>query len=646
MTKDEIVAKIIVDNEYATSKNNQSASWADFESVLDMFEMKRTEKNYEWLSDIFLPELPSMILTDASNWANQYFQSRDFVDVYLEGDTPEDKSNAKAVKKLINKTLNNRDLCYYQKYMRMRLINAMAGYVYLKCWWEYVDEDVVTGYEEKILDVDTFGNEITDSALQTPAIEQVPLHTKKIITDKFNFDVVDPRNVFTDNKYVYSIQEKDWIIIRSEMSYDELKTSEKKNGYINLDKLLEIQSSNDETDTSKETYNKDDGQTKLITPTSIKYYDILERFGKFWCLVKKRDGAPTKIEIGLDDTGKPLPKAELIETIITVAISGNSSQLIRFQANPFLDKLGKPFRPLIRGLCYVHPTKDTGMSSGKYLKEAQVAINDTFNRSQDRVNLATLPTLMGRRYSLEGNDSVYIEPEHIILLDDPKNDLTTLPISDDIQGALNQIGMLQSGMQKVESIFPTTMGELPGKASTTATAIAGAEQRGNARSNYKSLTFEFTCLTELYNMLIIMTNRFMRPETALKIMGEDAYNFSPVPDYTFVPVSSNIEMEHNKYQKIKMIDQLIGRLVNVPNPKTPVLINKLVSMAFEYLGQDYQDFSKMLLDESVPPPMEQGQQGGGAPQQVSNMPEQAMSNQNGVPQSGQEQMSREMSGGI
>lgn len=644
MTKEEIVAKTIVDNEYATAKSNQSANWIDFESVLDMFEMKRTEKNYEWLSDVFLPELPSMILTDASNWANQYFQSRDFVDVYLEGDEPENKANSRAVKKLINKTLNNKELCYYQKYMRMRLINAMAGYVYLKCWWEFAEEDVVSGYEDRALDVDIEGNPMMDGSPQEAATEQVPVYTKKILKDRFNFDVIDPRNVYTDNKYVYSIQEKDWIIVRSEMSYDEIAASAKSNGYINVKKLLELKAET-ETETSKETYNKDEEQEKVDTPTSIKYFDVLERFGKFWCVVKKRNdsGVPVKVEIGLDEAGKPLPKAELLEMIITVAVCGNTKQLIRFQASPFLDKDNKPFRPLIRGLCYIHPTKDTGLSSGKYLKESQIAINDTFNMSQDRVKLATLPTLKGRRYSIEDNSTVYIEPEHVIMLDDPKNDLEELKFSDDIGGALNQIGMLQSGMQKVEAIFPTTMGELPGKASTTATAISGSEQRGNARSNYKSLTFEYTCLIELYNMLITMTNRFMKPETALKIMGEDAYSFDPRSDYSFVPVSSNIEMEHNKYQKIKMIDQLIGRLVNVPNPKTPMLINKLVSMAFEYLGQEYQDFSKLLLDENVPPPMEEGQGNGG---QVSNMPDQPMSNQNGVPQSGGEEMAREMSGGM
>ncbi len=645
MAKEEIVAKTIVDDEYGTTKSNQSANWTDFESVLDMFEMKRNEKNYEWLSDVFLPELPSMILTDASNWANQYFQSRDFVDVYLEGDEPENKANSRAVKKLINKTLNNRELCYFQKYMRMRLINAMAGYVYLKCWWEFDEESVVDGYEEKPSSVDTFGVAMLDETLQTPAMEQVPVYVKKVLKDRFNFDVIDPRNVFTDNKYVYSIQEKDWIIIRSEMSYDEIAGSAKSNGYVNVKNLLDLKLA-DETDASKETYNKGEEQQKVTTATSIKYFDVLERFGKFWCVVKKRNdnGVPVQVEIGLDESGKPLPKAELLETIITVAVCGNTKQLIRFQATPFLDKDNKPFRPLIRGLCYIHPTKDTGLSSGKYLKESQIAINDTFNMSQDRVKLATLPTLKGRRYSIEDNSSVYIEPEHVIMLDDPEHDLTELKFSDDIGGALNQIGMLQSGMQKLEAIFPTTMGELPGKASTTATAISGSEQRGNARSNYKSLTFEYTCLVELYNMLITMTNRFMKPETALKIMGEDAYSFDPRPDYSFVPVSSNIEMEHNKYQKIKMIDQLIGRLVNVPNPKIPMLINKLVSMAFEYLGQEYQDFAKVLLDENTPPPMEEGQ--GGKPAQMSNIPDQPMSNQNGMAQSGGEEMAREMSGGI
>jgi hypothetical protein len=373
-------------------------------------------------------------------------------------------------------------------------------------------------------------------------------------------------------------------------------------------------------------------------------WDVLERFGLWWCVVKQRDakGFPIKVVDGVGEDGLPVKGAELVATIITVVYQGSRRINIRFQATPYRDSKGYPYKPLIRGLCYIHPTKDVGMSSGKYLRELQIATNDTFNMSQDRVKMATTPTLVGRKYAMEDNSSVYFEPGHMILVDDPATDLTDIKIRSDVGGALQQIGMLQSGMQKVESVYPSQMGQR-GMASTTATEVAGTESHANSRANYKSLTVEFTLLIELYNMIIQMTNQFMHMETAKAIMGDDLEAFDPDNDYSFQPVSSNIETEHNKYKKIALIDQVLGRVVNVPNPKTPMLLNKLLSMVFENLGEDYQDFSKLLLDENAPvaPPI-----GGTPPQQDAGMSPMPTTNQSGIEQGTSEQMMKALQGGM
>src|SRR5574343_408014 len=100
-----IIAKQIK-KEWDSSGSTQDVS--DFEAVLDLLECKRTEKNYDWLSDTFFPKYPAIVLTESSQWANQYFGSRDFVDVYLEGDGPDDKTKCLLVKRLLNKTLNRK----------------------------------------------------------------------------------------------------------------------------------------------------------------------------------------------------------------------------------------------------------------------------------------------------------------------------------------------------------------------------------------------------------------------------------------------------------------------------------------------------------------------------------------------------------
>jgi hypothetical protein len=647
------VASIVIDQEYAIAKGSRSAEMSDLESLVDMLECKRTEKNYDWMSDIFLPEFPAAMLTDASNWASQYFQTREFIEVKLDGEGPDDDKKCKAAKLCINQTLSRRDLYHYHKYIRGRTINSMSGMVYGICWWEQEIRPKQIGVEEQVenLDVDVYGNEIT-SPEQVPAtrINEIPVYAPDIIKDHFQYDIIDPRNVFTNKKYCYSIQEKDWVTVRSETSYEELRANEKKVGYFNLDLVKELAAPS-QTDTAKETFEKNEDPGEGDKPVSSKL-DKLIRFGKMWVKVKERseDGYPKVVMPAWDNTGELPEDAELIDTLIEYVLCGNSRVLVRFQPNPFRDTHGNSYYPMVRGWCYIHPTKDSGLSDGNMLREIQIGINDMFNMGMDRSKLATMPTLKGKKHSLEDNTTIYFKPEHVMELENP-DDLQEFKISDDITGATNVIAMLQGEGQKAVAIFPTTMGSLPDQASQTATAVAGAESRGNIRGNYKSLTFEYTFLLEFYWIILQMTHMFMRPETAQKMMGKYAEFFDPDSDYTYSPVSANIETEYNKNMKLKIIDQFIGRLAQVPNPNTPKVINYLLGMAFEAFGKEFPDYKKYMMDESVPPPMPAGAGGAGVPgmgaappTQMPTQPMGAPSNQAGMPMSPQEENTRMMMG--
>ncbi|OHB71487.1 MAG: hypothetical protein A2W23_03150 [Planctomycetes bacterium RBG_16_43_13] len=625
------LATLIIDGEYKTSNSNKTVDNNDFDASIDMLECIRSEKNVDWMSDIFLPEFPSILMTAAGGWANQYFKTRDFIEVKLEGDNPKDIVKARGAKKLINKTLNQKDIYHYHKYIRGRLINALAGQVYAVCWWEQEVKQVITGYQPSYSQ-DADGNLITSPK---------PIYGEKVITDRFNYDIVDPRNVFTTNEYSYSIQEKSAVIIRSEKTYEELAERAEANNYINLDivkELIKGNSSAQETQTSQETYNKDDKKQKDAKPAS-KTFDTLERFGKMWCKVTERDenGDPVSVEPAYDTLGALPDNAELLETIITFAVIGSTKVLVRFQLCPYKDSKGRHYRPIIRGWCYIHPTKDTGLSDGKYLRELQVALNDTFNLSNDRVKLATMPTLIGRKYALEDNQTIYFEPEHVMEVEDPMSDLRELVIKDDVSGALNQMAMLKNSMHQISAKFPTTMGDVPENSSTTATAVVGADNKAGLRDNFTDLTFEYTFLIDLYQMILNMSYQYMRPETALQVMGDDAYEFDPDADYSYTPLSQNIENEYNKYRKITLIDQMLGRVSNVPNPNTAKLLNYLLSKAFELLGDNFPDYKNHLLDESYAPPEQGGQTAGNQPTDMGSQP---TSNQSGMPMSNMEQYTR------
>lgn len=602
------VTRQIVDVEYTVAHSNASNQNAEFESIIDLLECERTERDYEWMSDIFLPEFPAHMLTQSSLDAAQYFQNREFVDVYLEDGSEEARTRADAAKELINRTLNQRHMSYFQKYIRARLINNLNGVVYARCWWEKELEPFV----DEVVELDGNNELVTKPVVKTRAIR-----------DKFNFDILDPRNVFTDNVYSYSIQDKSWIIIRFERTLAALEADADVMGYENLDKLKNTPAPR-ETQTSMETYNRDDSEMKIAGALKGTF-DVLERHGLFWAI-----RTPEGIKPGIDGSGEKIDKAELIETIITVVVSGAQRILIRFQEQPYRDAHGKAFRPIIRGTCYIHPTKDLGLGDGKFSRELQIAINDTFNISNDRVMLATLPTLKAKKYAIEDTSEIYFEPQHVIPLEDPTNDLVEFKIEDNVTGALQQINLLIGQMQQANAIYPPTMGNTPKKASTTATAIASAESRTNTRYYYKSLTFEHTFLSELYWMILQMTSQYAHPDTGLQLMGEKVYDFDPRSEYFYKPISQAIETEHAKNTKRKEIIQMLSFVAQVPNPNTPKLINLLMRRYFELSGDEAETFVNALLDENAPPPQEGG---------VAATPNQGVpaSNQTGVPMSNIEQ---------
>ena len=620
---EEFITHRIFTDEYQRSKSAKKPETLDFESCVDMLECKRNEKDYEWMSDIFIPEFPAVVLTDASGWANQYFQSRDFVEVKLDGSTKDGDRKAMAAKKCINSTLNNREIYHYHKYIRARLINTLGGQVYALCWWNTKKAPEIVGHEEPI--ISETGEEIIN-----------PVYGQKILKDHFDYEPIDARNVFTDSKYCYSIQDKDFIIIRTEKTYEELKSEEESKGYFNIHILKDFIKSQGQTETARETYEQRE-QTTKGQKDIIKSFDVLMRFGKYWCIVKERDeeGYPSKVVPGIDDEGYPLSSAELLECIIEIAYAGNSQILIRFQPNPYRDIRGNPYRPIIRGWCYIHPTKDTGLSDGKYNREIQIAVNDAFNLGTDRAKLSTLPTLIGTKLSLEHNDTIYFEPQHVMEVEDI-NHLKEFKIDPDISGVLSIIDVLLKSSQRVSAVYPTSMGELPKQASTTATAVAGAEQRTNLRANYKSLTFEFTYLIDFYTMILNMTYQFAEEETAFKMMGDDAQFFDPDQLYSYSPVSSNIEMEYNKYRKLQVIDQFMGRLAKIPNPNIFKLLNYLLKKAFSLFGDEFPDYRDFLLDEKAPVQPE------GPGKEIPAIGGPETSNQAGQPVSSQEMYGREI----
>lgn len=620
--------------EYENAKNNKSIEDSDYEAYLDLFDCVRAEKNYEWNSNIAIPEVTTHMLVQAGLFAGQYFKSRDFVEVYVNSSKDEDLAAAEANKELINRTLNQKHLYYYHKSMRAVNIKNLGGSVYLRCWWETKRKKVIVGRRE-VMD-------------ESGEVISVPVIEEKLIYDRFNFEPLDPRDVFTSNEYTYSLQQKKWVIIRYDSTLENLEANKELMGYINLDRLKYSKENNQtETKGSENSgyYTKD--QKTEATSTPIKKWMILERYGKYWCKVLKRNEIGEAIEIepavgGLEpgemaEIDSPLVANELLDVIIAYAVQGSRKHLIRFQLNPYKDAHGESYIPLIRGLCYIHPTTDVGFGDGKSVRELQIALDDTINISNDRVLLATIPTMKVRKLSIEDNPDIHIEPGHLIPLINPE-DLEELRISDNVVGAMNQIQYLTGKMNEATGTFPTTMGSLPALSSTTATAVAGAESRGDMRNNYRSLNYENTLLTETYWMDTQMTYQFAAPETAEKLMGDKMYDFNPGLDYTYKPVSESIETEVSKRMKLQNWQTLLQTLVNIQHPDIVKKINYVFDKIAALMGDEYENFSNTLLNPEKPTGEPQGQE---LPGMGSGMP---ASNQAGMPQSEMEAQTRNLMG--
>jgi hypothetical protein len=367
---------------------------------------------------------------------------------------------------------------------------------------------------------------------------------------------------------------------------------------------------------------------------------VLEWWRKYPVVVKERNedtGEVLDFEPGIDSDGDMKDSAELLECKITTAAKIGASEqqttLIGFEVSKHSR------RPMARFLCYIDALNDSGFGDGELTSQLSSAIDDNFNLGNFRTKLATTPAFKVKRFS-GVPDKIRVAPEEGIQVEN-MDDLQELDIKDNINGTMAQGGMLSSRMDSAMATSAQTMGQSPDRAET-ATQAGIISQRAETRIGMKSTMLEFVGFTEFYQMLLTLCNDFMLPQTLEKLVGEQAYLYNPGLTTRFRPVSQSLETEESKNFKMKMIDQIMGRVVNFPNPKTPMVLNYLMGMWLEAAGKNFKHFKKFMFSEDAElnllyqlvtggsMPMQQSpEMGGGGP-----------SNQQGIPQSTPEQQVR------
>jgi len=615
IVEDVIVKQIF--SEYTTGEFNNTQDNIDFEAALDMFDNIRTERDYDWQSNIPIPEFLNAIQGQTADDANAYFARKEFVSVNVQSKEQEDIDSADAAKDMIDKTLARTDLDFFQKYIRLSQTKNIGGRSYVRGWWEHdIKTTRVPVKQLTVLeDHDINGNLKTDPGQESGVLEQtIEQDFNEVIIDRFAFDVIDPRNIVYSSEYQYNIRNKNWIDLRYDTTVHELKRNAKTMGYINIDKLEGVKLSG-ETDVKTKTIDWDSRGTAKrdndITP--VKNLMVIERWGMDYAIVNERDenGLPTDIDYGYDEKGEQLDNAVLVHLVQNIAVlNGESSEkvLIRHELNPYKDNFGNPYIPLARGLCYIHPTKDRGFGDDVGSRGLQKAINDTFNANNDNTLMGMLKIIKQPEGFDEDEMPLRIEPMAIWpagteVIDFPTN---TVP-------ALNQMEMLTAKFNETNA----RDSGVPVLSSAAATTVARAEKQVNVRSQYKRLVFEHTMMGNLYWMIIMMSAQFMLAETAIDILGEEtALAFNADLDYHYKPISESIETDSTAGAKIDRLNTALGYVMNSQNTKAPVVANGILKKIFKLMGKEEEEITKELFDENSP--LQQPSGGGGAqPGQVS-----------------------------
>ena len=143
-------------------------------------------------------------------------------------------------------------------------------------------------------------------------------------------------------------------------------------------------------------------------------------------------------------------------------------------------------------------------------------------------------------------------------------------------------------------------------------------------------------------MMLNQAYRFLRQDTLEKMLGEElAQSFDPICDYTFVPLSENLESDQNKMKKVGVYDQMNGRLAGLAKifPKEIAgIIAYNTGRQAELMGTEYNEIKHMLDALTKAKPQDEGK---GA-ESVKDGKAPPTSNQEGIEMSGTEEGARGM----
>ncbi|MCP4262815.1 MAG: hypothetical protein GY774_35700 [Planctomycetes bacterium] len=395
--------------------------------------------------------------------------------------------------------------------------------------------------------------------------------------------------------------------------------------YFNLDELVVTEN------TQNTDINQDHAEARqlnnLETPPDSDIYtdvEIYEREGIFPVYKKK-----------IDDHWQPCFDKDVMysdevvfkEMITTVCLS--QKKLVRFEPNLYGEK------NYIDVHLYLDTERWHSMGQIEPIKDLQTGISDNINAAFDEIWQNLMPPAVVNKFALWDWDTMQYAPQQRWLVGgNPSDAIMWKEPSNITRDSWQKHMLLNNELDLTTSVTPPMQGMGKEKAATTNIMNA---QMSAGKLDFLVGMFEMTGLIPSVQMDVRFAKKFANPLTFRRILGRP-FMYSDITEevYKYVPAAASVKLEHQKRIETTEDIQLIQIVASIPNPKTPAILNRILQNVFR--NRDWEELAEMLDEDYFEPQGEAGNM-----QMINRMiGGEPNSNQNQVPMSGREKLTRNM----
>lgn len=590
-----------------------------YEDLYDMLRGERPEKNYDWQSNIVINKVFQVIWTTVPYVAQKVFGANPIIAV--EGQERTDPA-AKQRQDIIEFWNNfhpgtGNHTPFFLIFIMWILRASLNGVGILKKTWHQKTKTTVetravqipkTVNEDGTIDFE----EVTNKKKKTIPVEDWPYN---VVVN--NLDIVCDWRLQPGQ----SIGQGRFVIHRERTDADALLNSGI--NYINLDQL-KAKTSVAEIDQDHERTKSKDGlenppENKLYTD-----YEIYERVGLYPVYNETIDGkwVPCFEKQDFIDG-----KAKFKWMIVTIIWSQNL--LIRFEPSPY-----KEINYIDMHL-YFDPERWQSMGQVEPIKDLQTAMSDNINAMFDEIWQNLMPPAVVNKYALWDWDTMQYAPSQRWLVGgNPQDAIKWKESSDVTRDAWQKHILFENEIQLTSAVTTPMQGAAKEKAATTNIMNA---QMSAGKLDFLVKMVEMTGLIPNAQMDVRFAKMFCHERTFLKILGGTfRYDDWDEEMYRYIPAASSVKLEHQITNEIQQDLQLMQVAASVPNPNTPKILNVLWA---NILRNRKMDKGAAMFDEGYFEPSSTS----GNVQMLNRLMGSPPSNQNGVPMTGPEKGTRQLS---